>query len=345
MSQNPPPAKAERSAREEKLLSPPSGFLMLIISILLMCAALAAIIAMGVSIENASYPAEDGSPVAVPAYKYIVLVASILWLSLLGWIPMLGLKIIKPNEAAVYTLFGAYYGTIARPGYFFINPFCAAIVPPLPSAAPADKLSAAQIQTAARRKVSLKAITLDNPKQKINDRDGNPIDIGVVVIWRVVNATKAVFEVDNYREFISTQADAAIRHIARQYPYDISEEGDETSLRGSAVAVAEEMKKDLQSRVELAGIEVIETRISHLAYAQEIAAAMLQRQQAAALIDARQKIVEGAVSMVEMALHKLSEQQVVQLDEERKAAMVSNLLVVLCGSREAQPVVNSGSLY
>jgi regulator of protease activity HflC (stomatin/prohibitin superfamily) len=188
-------------------------------------------------------------------------------------------------------------------------------------------------------------MTLNNGKQKINDRDGNPIDIGVVVIWRVVNATKAVFEVDDYKDYVSLQADAAIRNIARVYPYDISEEGDEKSLRGSASAVAGELKSDLQERVSIAGLEILETRISHLAYAQEIAAAMLQRQQADALIAARQKIVEGAVGMVEMALEKLAENKVVTLDDERKAAMVSNLLVVLCGSKEAQPVVNSGSLY
>jgi regulator of protease activity HflC (stomatin/prohibitin superfamily) len=166
-----------------------------------------------------------------------------------------------------------------------------------------------------------------------------------VVIWRVVNATKAVFEVDNYREYLSTQADAAIRHTVRLYPYDISEEGDEKSLRGSSGEVAEELKRDLQERVAFAGIEVLESRISHLAYAQEIASAMLQRQQADALIAARCKIVDGAVGMVEMALRKLSENDIVHLDDERKAAMVSNLLVVLCGNRDAQPIVNSGSLY
>jgi regulator of protease activity HflC (stomatin/prohibitin superfamily) len=324
-------SKAVTSGKEEKLLSPPSGFRALFITVFLLCVSLAALIFAAVS-ESA------GSS----AWSLAVIIVSSSYLGLFGWLPMMGLKIIQPNEAAVYTLFGRYYGTIVKPGYFFINPFCTSLAPPPPFF---EKGAGAQAQAAARRKVSLKAAALDNQKQKINDRDGNPIDIGVVVIWRVVNATKAVLEVDNYKEYISTQADAAIRHIARQYPYDISEEGDETSLRGSAVAVADEMKKDLQARVLLAGIEVIETRISHLAYAQEIAAAMLQRQQAAALIDARQKIVEGAVSMVEMALHRLSEQHVVELDEERKATMVSNLLVVLCGSRDAQPVVNTGSLY
>ena len=195
------------------------------------------------------------------------------------------------------------------------------------------------------RKLSLKAMTLNNEKQKVNDEEGNPIEIGVVVIWRVVDTARAVFNVENYAAFISTQCDAAIRQVARQYPYDVSENGDEKSLRGSSVEIAEILKQEIQSRVLVAGIEVSEARIAHLAYAPEIAAAMLQRQQASAIIAARQKIVDGAVSMVEMALKKLSENQVVELDEERKAAMVSNLLVVLCGSKDAQPIVNSGSLY
>jgi regulator of protease activity HflC (stomatin/prohibitin superfamily) len=199
--------------------------------------------------------------------------------------------------------------------------------------------------TVTSKKVSLKAITLSNDRQKINDREGNPIEIGVVVIWKVINATKAVFEVDNYGTYVSTQSDAAIRNVARQYPYDMSEDGDETSLRGSSNKVSEELRAELQSRVEFAGIEIIETRIAHLAYAQEIASAMLQRQQAKAVIHARQKIVEGAVGMVEMALKRLSDENIVVLDDERKAAMVSNLLVVLCSNRDAQPIVNSGSLY
>ena len=188
-------------------------------------------------------------------------------------------------------------------------------------------------------------MTLNNEKQKVNDEEGNPIEIGVVVIWRVVDTARAVFDVDNFLSYISTQSDAAIRQVARQYPYDVSENGDEKSLRGSSVEIAEILRKELQGRVEIAGIEVLEARIAHLAYAPEIAAAMLQRQQASAIIAARQKIVDGAVSMVEMALRKLAENGVVDLDEERKAAMVSNLLVVLCGNKDAQPVVNSGSLY
>ena len=188
-------------------------------------------------------------------------------------------------------------------------------------------------------------MTLNNDKQKVNDEEGNPIEIGVVVIWKITNTARAVFCVDNYVSYISTQCDAAIRQVARQYPYDVASDVDEKSLRGSSQEIAEILKKELQGRVEMAGIEIMEARIAHLAYAPEIAAAMLQRQQASAIIAARQKIVDGAVGMVEMALRKLSENGVVELDEERKAAMVSNLLVVLCGNKDAQPIVNSGSIY
>ena len=334
---------------EEKLLSPGSGFPVLI-SFILLC-----VLSIVTFVFSCVYLDRDG----VSALWVSVLIVSVtFWVA--GPIWAGGLKIIHPNEAGVYTLFGSYYGTIAKPGFFWINPFCTLFSPgatagSIPSESSETAVIAGisvktnSVQTtqwsAAKRKVSLKALTLNNGKQKINDRDGNPIDIGVVVIWRVVNATKAVFEVDNYKDYISVQADAAIRQTVRVYPYDLSEEGDEKSLRGSAGAVAEELMKDLQERVTFAGIEILDARISHLAYAQEIASAMLQRQQADALIAARQKIVEGAVGMVEMALDKLAENKVVTLDDERKATMVSNLLVVLCGNRDAQPVVNSGSLY
>jgi regulator of protease activity HflC (stomatin/prohibitin superfamily) len=188
-------------------------------------------------------------------------------------------------------------------------------------------------------------MTLNNDKQKINDQLGNPIIIGIVVIWRVVNTAKAVFNVDNYEQFLSIQSDSALRNIVRLYPYDVGGDDNEKTIRGSSQEIADKIKEEIQSKVEIAGLEVLEARITHLSYAPEIAAAMLQRQQASAIIDARQMIVEGAVGMVEMALSKLSEREVVQLDEERKAAMVSNLLVVLCGNRDAQPVVNSGTLY
>ena len=198
------------------------------------------------------------------------------------------------------------------------------------------------------KKISLKAMTLNNEKQKINDKLGNPIIIGIVVIWRVTNTAKAVFNVDNYKEFLSIQCDSALRNVVRLYPYDISEDGDgveEKSLRGSSQEIADILKEEIQKKVEIAGLEISEARITHLAYAPEIAAAMLQRQQASAIIDARKLIVEGAVGMVEMALNKLGENDIVTLDEERKAAMVSNLLVVLCGNKDAQPIVHSGSIY
>lgn len=271
----------------------------------------------------------------------------------LAWlvIPIMfaGLKVIHPNEAAVYTVFGSYSGSLSRPGFFWINPFSVSMNPTVNPLAVLEagekKKHASESKPTLSKKISLKATTLNNEKQKVNDSDGNPIEIGVVVIWRVVNPTRAAFDVDNYKTYISTQCDASIREIARQYPYDISEGGDEKSLRGSSQEVAEELKKTLQSRAEMAGIEIMEAKIAHLAYAPEIAAAMLQRQQATAIIAARQKIVEGAVGMVEMALHKLAENNTVDLDEERKAAMVSNLLVVLCGNKDAQPIVNSGSIY
>ncbi|MEG1988834.1 MAG: SPFH domain-containing protein, partial [Oscillibacter sp.] len=202
--------------------------------------------------------------------------------------------------------------------------------------------------TTAGKRISLKVMTLNNDKQKVNDKLGNPVEIGVVVIWKVVNTAQAVFDVDNYMEFLSIQADSALRNIVRMYPYDICDDGEnqgELSLRGSSLEVAQRLKEELQEKVGVAGLEIVETKITHLAYAPEIAAAMLQRQQASAIVDARKLIVEGAVGMVQMALTQLSDEKIVELDDERKAAMVSNLLVVLCGNRDAQPIVNSGSIY
>ena len=203
------------------------------------------------------------------------------------------------------------------------------------------------------KKISLKLMTLNNNRQKINDCLGNPVEIGIAVTWKVVDTAKAAFCVDNYKEYLSLQCDSALRNIVRIYPYDIAPNvdttgdglADEGSLRGSSEVVADRIKKEIQSRVEIAGLEIVEARITYLAYAPEIAAVMLQRQQASAVIDARKMIVDGAVGMVEMALERLKEHGTVNLDEERKAAMVSNLLVVLCGNRDAQPIVNSGSLY
>lgn len=279
----------------------------------------------------------------------------------IGWIPFLGLKIVKPQEALVLTLFGDYIGTLKGEGYYYVNPFCSALNPAAAtklsqSGDVSTKVNAAAAQSvyeAPSKRISLKIQTLNNAKQKINDCLGNPVEIGIAVTWRIVDTAKAVFNVDNYKEYLSLQCDSALRNIVRIYPYDVAEnvdttgdgQADEGSLRGSSEVVAERIKNEIQKRVEAAGIEIVESRITYLAYAPEIAAVMLQRQQASAIIDARKMIVDGAVGMVEMALDKLNENGIVELDEERKAQMVSNLLVVLCGNRDAQPIVNSGSLY
>lgn len=282
-----------------------------------------------------------------------------------GWIPLCGLRVLKPNEALVLTLFGKYKGTIKEDGFYFVNPFCSAINPAATtklaqsgdaqssSAALSVSVDNATASVGYGKKISLKAMTLNNGRQKINDCLGNPVEIGIAVIWRVTDTAKAVFNVDNYKEYLSLQCDSALRNIVRIYPYDVATNvdttgdgvADEGSLRGSAEIVAQRIKEEIQSKVNDAGLEIIEARITYLAYAPEIASVMLQRQQASAIIDARKMIVDGAVGMVEMALERLNEKELVQLDEERKAAMVSNLLVVLCGNHDAQPIVNSGSLY
>ena len=267
-----------------------------------------------------------------------------------------GLKVIAPNEAAVYTFFGKYYGTVKKPGFYYLNPFvkcynptAEAAIDKLLASVPAPDSKNSQNSTPQpklTRKISTKVNTLNNRRQKVNDALGNPVIIGVAVIWKIDSPTKAAFNVENYNSYLSTQCAAVIRNNARLYPYDVMEEDpDEKTLRGSSQEIAANMKQELQAKVTDAGIEIKEVRITDLAYSDEIAAAMLQRQQATAIIAARQKIVEGAVSMVKMAIDQLSEDEVVVLDEERKAAMVSNLLVVLCGNKEAQPVVNSSSIY
>lgn len=259
-------------------------------------------------------------------------------LSVIAIVCLAGLKVVNPNEAIVLTLFGKYYGTVQREGFFFVNPFAVAHNP-------AAEVHQTIIKKVSK-KVSTKTMTFTNEKQKVNDILGNPIVIGAIVIWRVSDPTKAVFNVDNYSQFLSTQCDSTIRNITRLYPYDIfDDENEELTLRGSSSEIAKSMRDELQERVAEAGLEIQDVRITHLAYSDEIAAAMLQRQQAVAIIAARQKIVEGAVGMVKMAIDLLNEESVVVLDEERKAAMVSNLLVVLCGDKAAQPIVNSGSIY
>lgn len=307
-------------------------------------------------------------------YLYVPMVLCVLYLCL-GWLVIPGLKVLGPQEALVLTLFGKYVGTLKGAGFYFVNPFCTAVNPAAKTqlnqsgdvdnggssspvlAALGGKGSAATALTkeAISKKISLKIMTLSNSRQKINDCLGNPVEIGIAVTWRVVDTAKAVFDVDNYKEFLSLQCDSALRNIVRLYPYDLvpgsevdtTGDGipDEGSLRGSSDVVAARIREEIQSKVQEAGLEIIEARITHLAYASEIAAAMLQRQQASAIIDARKMIVEGAVGTVEMALERLNQSGMVELDEERKAAMVSNLLVVLCGSHDAQPVVNTGSLY
>ncbi len=274
-------------------------------------------------------------------------VIGVIWVSI-GWLPALGLKILKPQEALVLTLFGKYIGTLKEEGFYYVNPFCVGVNPAaktkLNQSGDVDGGSAAnstlnvllagsaQNAELTNKKISLKAMTLSNSRQKINDCLGNPVEIGIAVIWKVVDTAKAVFNVDNYKEYLSLQCDSAVRNIVRIYPYDVAPGvdttgdgvADEGSLRGSSELVAQRIRDEIQQKVQEAGIEVIEARITYLAYAPEIAAVMLQR---------------------EMALERLSENHTVELDEERKAAMVSNLLVVLCGNRDAQPVVNSGSLY
>ena len=342
---------------EKVLQKNKNGMSMLLLSIALYVIAVVAIIGGAIAFD--SRDSKLGLAIMIVGIIYAAL----------GWILFLGLKVLKPQEALVLTLFGNYIGTIKDQGFYFVNPFCTAVNP-----AADTKLNqsgdvksgmgkmmqisstegvSAEINSVGGKKISLKVMTLSNSKQKINDCLGNPIEISIAVMWRVVDTAKAVFNVDNYKEYLSLQCDSALRDVVRIYPYDVSENvdttgdgvADEGSLRGSSELVAERIRAEIQNKVKDAGLEIIEARITYLAYAPEIAAVMLQRQQASAIIDARKMIVDGAVGMVEMALEKLSENEIVNLDEERKAAMVSNLLVVLCGNRDAQPIVNSGSLY
>jgi regulator of protease activity HflC (stomatin/prohibitin superfamily) len=248
-----------------------------------------------------------------------VILACALLVALVGLL-FAGFFMVNPNEAKVLQLFGHYAGSAREPGLRWANPFY------------------------TKRKVSLRAVSFESGKLKVNDLDGNPVEIATIVVWSVVDSAQAAFQVDDFAEYVRVQSEAALRGLASRYPYDAHDD-EKTSLRGSTAHVAEQLQNEVQERVEAAGVKVQEARISHLAYAPEIAQAMLQRQQAAAIIAARTKIVEGAVSMVEMALDRLEKAGTVRLDEERKAAMVSNLLVVLCGDRSAHPVINAGTLY
>jgi regulator of protease activity HflC (stomatin/prohibitin superfamily) len=335
---------------EEKILkNKKNGMLVMVLTIILYLAATAAVIYGSI-------------------YEIVLpIIIGGIWICI-GWILLLGLRILKPQEALVLTLFGKYIGTLKEEGFYFVNPFCTSINPAakthLGQSGDVDgnKSSSIVLNTSGEnfgslqsvnRKISLKIMTLSNAKQKINDCLGNPVEISVAVMWCVKDTAKAVFSVDNYKEYLSLQCDSAVRNIVKIYPYDIAPNVDTTgdghyddgSLRGSSEIVAERIRKEIQEKVQNAGLEILDARITYLAYAPEIAAVMLQRQQASAIIDARKMIVDGAVGMVEMALSRLSENKIVELDDERKAAMVSNLLVVLCGNHDAQPVVNSGSLY
>ena len=346
---------------EEKILTTKkSGMPVLLVTILLYILAIpVCVVGFGLADRETGTAAFAGGALATVA---------ILWFAF-GWIFWCGLKVLKPQEALVLTLFGKYIGTLKGEGFYYVNPFCTAFNPAARTRLKqSGDVDGGQNGTAVTvsgsgsvtvsadtsgKRISLKIMTLNNNRQKINDCLGNPVEIGIAVMWRVVDTAKAVFNVDNYKEYLSLQCDSALRNIVRIYPYDVAPNvdttgdgiADEGSLRGSSEVVAARIRDEIQSRGDEAGLEIIEARITYLAYAPEIAAVMLQRQQASAIIDARKMIVDGAVGMVEMALERLSENQVVTLDEERKAAMVSNLLVVLCGNRDAQPVVNSGSLY
>lgn len=286
-----------------------AGWGMLFLSILLFAAAVALFIAGGV-LNAAAGDAVTGACVIT---GIVFTLAAILICC--------GFLMLSPNQASVLTLFGDYKGTVKNSGLMWVNPFY------------------------GKKRISLRSRNLNGQKLKVNDQIGNPIEIAAVVVWKVDDTYKASFEVENYDSFVNIQSESAVRHLANMYPYDFAEKEGAISLRGNTEEVSETLRKELTARVEKAGVVIEEARISHLAYAPEIAAAMLQRQQASAVIAARQMIVEGAVGMVEMAIDKLGEKGVVELDEEKKAAMVSNLMVVLCSEKAASPVVNAGTLY
>ena len=334
-----------KDMKEIVLNNKKNGMAMLFLWIVLYLAGFGAII-VGSFVMEAAYTGFGF------ALGVILLIAGILWLCI-GWLPFLGLKILKPQEALVLTLFGKYVGTLKSDGFYYVNPFCQAVNPAaktrLSQSGDVDGSQKSPVVVASvngtavnaeimSKKISLKIMTLNNNRQKINDCLGNPVEIGIAVTWRVVDTAKAVFNVDNFKEYLSLQCDAALRNIVRVYPYDVAPNvdttgdgvADEGSLRGSSEIVAARIRDEIQEKVNEAGLEIVEARITYLAYAPEIAAVMLQRQQASAIIDARKMIVDGAVGMVEMALDRLAEKHTVELDEERKAAMVSNLLVVLC---------------
>jgi regulator of protease activity HflC (stomatin/prohibitin superfamily) len=256
----------------------------------------------------------------IAVFRVPAVIVPLVILEVVAFVCLTGLFTVNPNEARVLQLFGRYVGTVRAPGWHWANPFY------------------------TKHKISVRIRNFESNKLKVNEHEGSPIEIAAVVVWRVVDTAEAAFEVDDYQNFVQVQSESALRNLATQYPYDAHEEG-KMSLRANTNEIAEQLKHEIQERLAKAGVEVMEARISHLAYAPEIAGAMLRRQQASAVIAARQRIVEGAVGMVDMALELLKKKGVVDLDEERKAAMVSNLLVVLCGEHEATPVVNAGTIY
>ena len=295
----------------ERSRSTLSGWFMVPALLVAIVVSLGTLISTAKQIEDSADPASGGS--------VAIIILCILALLLLGACAF-GFFIVNPNEAKVLTLFGKYSGSVKSDGFHWANPLL------------------------TKRKISLRVRNFESSQIKVNDLEGNPIEIAAVVVWRVTDTAEACFEVDSYEHYVKVQTEAAVRNLATQYPYDAYEEHHK-SLRGNTLEIAEQMKSEVQERLAKAGVEVLEARINHLAYAPEIASAMLQRQQAGAIIAARSRIVEGAVGMVEMALDLLSKRDVVTLDNDRKAAMVSNLLVVLCGDRNTQPVVNTGTIY
>ena len=352
-----------RSVVEHKELKPANGFLMLIILIV------GLLISIIIALFGINQAASNGN---VGLGVISILIGIILFIAIC--IGFGGLRVVGPNEALVLTLFGSYYGTIMKPGFFFVNPFSTYNNPNYGNEDEVDdtakvaaslatgKFTGGSVKLGGRSKktISLKEMTLNNGTQKVNDIMGNPVIVSANVIWRVVDPTKAVFNVENFTEFLSIQTDTTIRNIARLYPYDTFDDTfgildddenesqrakSEQTLRGSSQEIADQMQTELQKRVEFAGLLIEDVRLTHIAYSEEIAAAMLQRQQASAIIAARTKIVDGAVGMVKMAIDKLNEDEICLLDEERKAQMVSNLLVVLCSGKDATPVVNSSSIY
>jgi regulator of protease activity HflC (stomatin/prohibitin superfamily) len=298
---------------QERVVTAANGWPMVFINFVLFALVPLSIIGGATRLEGVNASPAVGVPLMIGGI--LLLIGAILFTK--------GFFILLPNEAAVLTLFGRYTGSVKAYGFWWVNPF------------------------SVKRKVSLRSYNLNGDKLKVNDKAGNPIEIAAVVVWKVQDTFAACFDVVNYADFVKVQSESAIRHLASTYPYDSWEEGEEhaISLRANIDEVSAALEKELQERLTKAGVKVEEARLSHLAYSAEIAGAMLQRQQASAIIAARRKIVEGAVGMVQMALAKLGEEHVVTLDEERKAAMVSNLLVVLCGNRDPHPVVNTGSLY